>query len=62
MIDEFLHNSWVKGVGNIEHVVSITPSAFRVRVGKILLHVVQGKQLIIEALHRELIILGYIDV
>ena len=43
MLDELLYDSWVKGVGNIEHVVSITTSAFRVRVGKILFHVIKRK-------------------
>ena len=61
MINELLHYSGVQGVRHIEHVVSVATTPFWIRAGEVLLHVLQGHQLLVEVLDGELIILRHND-
>ena len=51
----------MKGVGHVEHIVTVARPSLGILAGKVFLHVIQGQQLLVEVLHGELIVLGYID-
>ena len=61
VVDQLLHHFGMHSVRHVEEIISITDLAFRVRVWEELGHLRQLDQVVVEALDRELIVLGHRD-
>ena len=61
VLDDLFDHRLMKRVGDVEHVVPVALPSLGVLVGEVLCHVVKRHQLLVEVLHRQLVILHHGD-
>mgnify|MGYP000415580962 CR=1 FL=1 len=61
VLDQLLHHLRMEGVEDVEEVLPVTLPSFGVRVRKELGHPLELDELVVEALDRELVVLGHGD-